>query len=393
MVLRVVPVSLVNWRWVAERAIGVTGPFLIVCTRAIANVRHSLAERAAFGWAATAAVVTFFASQEFYDATFVALYGVTILMCCYAIWVLVQGLEGSKPTRYSIGVLGLVALGFAAHDVLAVMDLLGHDPLRLLPLAIPAATTIMAGVLTLRFLATFKRATNLNAELEERVEEKHAELESNFERVRDLEEIRVVSAERERIMREMHDGVGGHLVSILAMVQKGRAGPKEIAAALRLSIDDMRMVIDSLDPNLDDLNLVLGAFRSRTESRLRAEGLKLRWEVSDLPPVSRFGRHERLHVLRILQEAVTNVVRHADAKTIHVQIGVGDQGDGRSGILLVVIDDGVGVGANAPTGRGRANMIQRAQLIEATLGLDATAEGTRLELWIPLDSNLEGEPE
>jgi hypothetical protein len=80
-------------------------------------------------------------------------------------------------------------------------------------------------VLTQRFLATFRRATNLNIELEERVQEKHAELEINFERMRDLEEIRVVAIERERIMREMHDGVGGHLVSILAMVEKGRGAP------------------------------------------------------------------------------------------------------------------------------------------------------------------------
>ncbi len=389
MVVRDAPISVEKWRWFADRGIGFTGPFLIACTCGLAGLRHRQVERAAFGWAISVAVVTFFASRNFYDATFVPLYGVTLLMCCYAIWVLAREMEGSKASRYSIAGLGLVALGFGVHDVLSVMDLLGHDPPRMLPLAIPAATGIMTAVLTMRFLATFRRATNLNSELEARVEEKHIELKGNFARMRDLEESRVVAAERERIMREMHDGVGGHLVSILAMVEKGRAGAEEIAAALRSSIDDMRMVIDSLDPNVDDLNLVLGAFRSRNESRLRAHGLRLRWEATDLPPVSRIGRHERLHILRILQEAVTNVIRHARAETIHVQIGVREDENGRSGISVVVSDDGVGIRPGVAAGRGRTNMMRRAQLIDADLQIDATTAGTRLDLWIPLRSEAE----
>ena len=384
MILREMPIPLQSWRWVADRGTGFVGPFLIVCTHGLVGVRRPRVERAAFGWAIAAGIVTLFLSENLYDATLVPLHGVTILMSGYAVWVLVHGLQASGPIRYLVGAIGLVALGFGVHDALSVMDLLGHDHLRLLPLAIPAATAIMAVILTTRFLTTFRRARNLNVELEERVEEKHAELESNFERMRDLEENRVVAVERERIMREMHDGVGGHLVSILAMVEKGRAVPAEIAAALRLSIDDMRMVIDSLDPNVDDLNVLLGTFRSRNESRLRAHGLRFRWEVADLPPVSRLGRHEHLHILRILQEAVTNVIRHANAETIRVRTGVRDDTEGRRGIFIEVTDDGSGIGPESEPGRGRVNMMRRAHLIEANLRIDSTAEGTCLYLWIPL---------
>jgi len=386
MVLREVPVPLQTWRWFAERGVGFIGPCLIICTHGLAGVRRPRIERAAFGWVIAAALVTLFSSRAFYDATFAALYGATLFMCCYAIWVLVRGLEASKATRYLIGTLGFVALGFGIHDVFAAMNLLGHDPIRLLPLAIPVNTAVMVVALTGRFLATFRRATSLNAELEVRVEKKHAELEENFERMRKLEENRVVATERERIMQEMHDGVGGHLVSVLAMVERGRAGADEIAASLRSSIDDMRMVIDSLDPNVDDLNVILGTFRSRNESRLRTHDLRFRWEVTDLPPVSRLGRHERLHILRILQEAVTNVIRHAKATTIHVRIGVRDDEAGHAGIFVEVADDGIGIDPGIAAGRGRTNMMRRAEMIEADLRFHSTGDGTRLELWIPLRS-------
>jgi signal transduction histidine kinase len=201
--------------------------------------------------------------------------------------------------------------------------------------------------------------------------------------MRELEEIRVVASERERIMREMHDGVGGHLVSILAMVEKGRARRSEIASSLRSSIDDMRMVIHSLDPNVDDLNVLLGIFRRRNEQRLRAHGLRACWEIEDLPTLGRLGRTEYLHILRILQEAVTNVARHAEAENVRVRAGVGEDDQGRAGVLIEVMDDGIGIGSNPSTGRGRVNMERRARMIGGALRIDSTSEGTRVELWIP----------
>lgn len=304
-------------------------------------------------------------------------------MSSYAVWILVYGLRASRWMRYSVGLISLATLGFGVHDALLVVGLLGTDNLRLLSFALPAATLVMTAALTQRFLATFVRARNLNVELEERVLQEHAELEVNFERMRDLEESRVVARERERIMREMHDGVGGDLVSILAMVENGRAGQAEIADSLRSSINDMRMVIDSLDPSVDDLNVMLGVFRSHNEVRLSAHGLRLCWEVADLPQVSRLGRNDCLHIMRIVQEAVTNVARHAGAETIRVRAGVRDDVEGRAGVFIEVTDDGIGFGPDVPAGRGRANMAERARMIGSELRIESTSKGTCVDLWIP----------
>jgi len=386
MVLREMPIPLESWRWVTDRAAGFAGPFFIVYVHALAGNRRPRVERSAFAWTLVAAVVTLFLPWRLYDVTAVPLYGVTLMMCGYAIWMLFRALQDSRAMRAAAVSISLVTLGFGFHDALAVMGLVESDHLRLLAFAIPASVLILTAVLTERLLATFRRATNRNIELEERVQQKHLELDANFERMRELEEIRVLASERERIMREMHDGVGGHLVSILAMVEKGRARKSEIAASLRLSIDDMRMVIHSLDPNVDDLNVLLGIFRTRNEQRLRDHGLSARWEIEDLPSVDRLGRTEYLHILRILQEAVTNVARHAKAESIRVRAGVREDDQGRAGIFIEVMDDGIGIGVEPETGRGRVNMAHRARLIGGELRVDSSSEGTRLELWIPIQA-------
>jgi signal transduction histidine kinase len=398
MVLREMPISLQSWRWVVDRGIGFIGPLLIVCTHRFVGMIRPRLERAVFGWTIAVAVATLLMSESLYDATLIQQHVVTLLMSTYAVWVLVYGLRASRRMQYSAGVVSLAALGFGVHDVLSMMGLLGPDDFRLVPFVLPASTLVMTAALTQRFLATFRSARSLNVELEERVHRKHAELEVNFERMRELEqaelefnfdrmryleESRVVAGERERIMREMHDGVGGDLVSILAMVENGRAGPAEIAASVRSSIDDMRMLIDALDPNVDDLNVLLGVFRSHNEVRLRDQGLRLRWEVADLPAVSRLGRNDYLHIMRIVQEAVTNVTRHADAETIQVRAGVRDDVEGRAGAFIEVTDDGIGIEPDVAAGRGSVNMAERARMIGAELLIESTSEGTRVDLWIP----------
>ena len=69
-------------------------------------------------------------------------------------------------------------------------------------------------------------------------------------------------------MADMHDGIGGQLISKLSLVENGEASKEQVAAALRECIDDLRLAIDSLEPAGDDLLPVLGNLRYRLEPRL-----------------------------------------------------------------------------------------------------------------------------
>jgi signal transduction histidine kinase len=271
----------------------------------------------------------------------------------------------------------------AVLDLLAQAEIRDFSSPRFFPYLVPAMTLFVGTALTVRFLRQFERSRDMNVELEDRVQAKHAELEANFDRMTTLEAGRVVAVERERIMREVHDGLGGQLVSTLAMVERGDASKGEVADAIRVSLDDMRMVINSLDPATNNLRTLLGTLRRGIESRLLRQGLRCEWNVTDLPELPHLEPHEALHVLRIVHEAVTNVTKHAGATTIRVDTGVRAGPAGADGIFIEVHDDGCGLGETAK-GRGLYNMRQRADAIGAEFSVEAIAPGTRVTLWIPL---------
>jgi len=246
--------------------------------------------------------------------------------------------------------------------------------LHMLPLLL-----VMGWIVSRRFGASLEAAETLNRELAARIEAKRVELESNYRRVADLEAQQAVAVERARLMSDMHDGIGGQLISALGLVEAGQASPEQVAAALRECIDDLRLAIDSLEPADDDLLPVLGNLRYRLEPRLNARGIALEWQVGDLPPLACLTPGNVLQVLRILQEAFTNVLKHAHASVVHVATSTGT-----GGITIDVRDDGQGFDEHACVqGHGLTNMRRRARAVGGDLTLTSSRAGTTLSLLLP----------
>jgi signal transduction histidine kinase len=176
----------------------------------------------------------------------------------------------------------------------------------------------------------------------------------------------------------MHDGLGGHLVSALSLAEADDTPRDALTAALRSALDEMRVVIDSLDPDIEDLGQLLGQLRARLEPVLRRSGLRFRWEVGHDHALPRLGPEQSLHVLRILQEAITNVVKHAGASEVCVATRAS-----ASGVTLTIRDDGRGLAAAGSSGRGLANMRARAEELGATLRVRAAGPGAVVELELP----------
>jgi signal transduction histidine kinase len=220
----------------------------------------------------------------------------------------------------------------------------------------------------------------LNAELEARVRQKEQELERNFDTLERLSRAAAVTEERQRIMTDMHDGIGAQLISALCLAESEQASPRDIAAVLRECIDDLRLTIDSLESADNELLPALGNFRYRIERRLRALGIELEWRVNDLPALPYLSARTLLHILRILQEAFANVLKHALAKRIRLETGVAPGG---RRVFIRVSDDGKGFVSSEVQGRGLGNMARRAAAIAAELRVSSSAEGTTVELMLP----------
>jgi len=274
---------------------------------------------------------------------------------------------------------GLTIIIFALHDWLLMNHFISRVEGLYIQYAAPAVVIGFGWLLIRDFVRARDEAERLNRELEQRVAQKTTELEQNYQRLRELENQQLLARERDRIMRDMHDGMGGHLVSTLSMVEAGQVSREQVTEALRAALDDLRLMIDSLDPVEDDLALVLGMYRSRLEPRLTGGPVQLRWQVSDVPPIPNFGPQKVLQVLRILQEAVTNTLKHAHASVL--TIGTGSR-EGR--VFIEIKDNGKGLLPQHGKGRGLSNMRQRAQAINGDLELLSTTEGIIVRLWLPV---------
>lgn len=212
-------------------------------------------------------------------------------------------------------------------------------------------------------------------------EDMAVELRAQQQRLVELERERTLLLERRRLTRDMHDGLGSALVSSLAAVERGEVRPQQLASMLRDCMDDLRAVIDSLEPADQDLVAVLAMLRFRLEPRLDAAGVKLHWRMDDLPELAWMGAPEALHVMRIVQEVLANVVRHAGARRVEVSARLVD-----GCIHVCLADDGVGFDpAAAASGRGLPSLHQRAAALGGSIDIDAGAgRGTRVLLRLPV---------
>lgn len=249
-------------------------------------------------------------------------------------------LRGDTELRWFTAA-GAVLLGCGAHDAAVITGFLDRSHTYVLHLAALPCLLAISWVFMRRFVRAREMAEQLSRDLEQRVRDKHAELEANFQRLRTLERERAVASERERIMLDMHDGIGGHLVSSLSMLQSGPVDAASLRPVLQGALDDLRLMIQSLSPEETDLVTAVAMLRSTWQPRLEAAGLEVRWRIDlrverpDLSPAA------VLQILRIVQEAITNVLKHARASSLELRWGRRE--DGRE--VLEVVDDGVGLGA------------------------------------------------
>lgn len=280
-----------------------------------------------------------------------------------------------------------VGIGAFVWDYAVKAGWLSFSNVYLAHLATPMIMLAMGGVLLARFVDALGKVENMNVELERRVKQREAQLTANHEALRRLEAEQASAAERQRIMQDMHDGLGSQLLSSLAMVERGAAGKEEIAGVLRECIDDMRLVIDALAPGDNDLLAALGSLRFRLEPRLKAAGIALDWRIACPADTLDVEPREGLAVLRILQEAIANVLKHAGANRLTVTISADDHA-----LDIRIADNGRGFAPQAAgAGRGLAHMRKRADAIGATLEIASAAAGTEIRLHKPLPGPIPAE--
>ena len=198
---------------------------------------------------------------------------------------------------------------------------------------------------------------------------------------------RAVVEERQRFVRDMHDGIGGQMQSLLMRLRMRKIAIADVESEVAAGLVDLRLVADSLDHVGNDLASALATFHTRARQQLDAVGIACEWsQRGDLARV-RLDPRAILSLYRILQEALTNTMRHAQAQRVRVTI---DLPDSAQGLQIAFEDDGRGLGLAATDGgRGLANMAERARRLGGDLAVvpGEDARGVRIELTIPLPAS------
>ena len=242
---------------------------------------------------------------------------------------------------------------------------------------------VMGSLLTIRFVRSLEGLEESNRTLEARVAARETEIAASYRRITALQREQATTEERQRIMKDLHDGLGSQLFTSLLRAERGALDRAATTDALRQAIDEMRVAIEALASDEQDFRTAFGNFRFRWDQRLRDAGLHTEWHVDVPDTVLAVPPHDALQLLRILQEALTNVIKHAQAKRVQVSLR-----HDVSGLTLEVQDDGIGLSSNPVSqgGRGLANMRSRAGKLGAQLSHGCTAHGTRVALVWALSS-------
>ena len=288
---------------------------------------------------------------------------------------------GLRPTEWDRMVLSVPFLLTACFSIRDIGVVLGLVDAAFLVTSY-ARTLILVAVLAL-LMGRLVRSLNGLDRANEIQRRKLAEQGAELSRLHQREQARMISQtreeERQRLMRDLHDGLSGHLVSIIALAEKDNADQQAIEGSAREALEDLRLVINSLDVEDGDLRLALAGFRERLEPQLRRLGVALDWSMEDLPEVSGVTPAGALTILRILQEAVTNALKHGPARRIHIR----GSADGEDQAVVAVVNDLNG-GAGSGSGRGMDNMRRRALDVGGSIQFHRTHDHAILSLHLPV---------
>ncbi len=198
-------------------------------------------------------------------------------------------------------------------------------------------------------------------------------------------------AERGRIMRNMHDGVGSYISSALRQIQcpveqERRTQSTEVQLTLRDALDQLKISIDSMNLANGDVTALLANLRYRLGPRFGAMGMELQWDVDELPACEQLDAGAMAELQFMLFEAMSNVQQHAHARTLRIEAHAMPVPDalGQNRIAVRVVDDGRGFDPAQARGNGLHVMRERAKAIGASLNIASQPGRTVVEISLPV---------
>ena len=368
------PAKSINPRRVWSERISQTLPVIAYIAALLALVLNLIATLAPSG-------LLKFLGMSLASLSLVLLYqfsgGVPILTL--AVGIIMFALVETKNREMDLLKSALIALGLCG-PIMSILRIAGLFPfpdpnLVFICLWAGSLPILLGPAFTSCLKMVSERRSRVN-ELEEALDDTKGILEKEIRR-------RAIFEERERLTRDIHDGVGGQLLGLLLRLRTGDVARETITRDLQYGLNDLRLVVDALDHTGNDLGNALQAFRDRATNQLDAAGLSLKWTQVGRLTYEPQGQDAVINLYRILQEVISNIIRHANAKHVEVDVSTNLK---EQTLTLKIQDDGVGRDVNAIPGRGTLNIKRRAEILEGTIltGKGLNNRGHSVMITLPL---------
>jgi signal transduction histidine kinase len=184
----------------------------------------------------------------------------------------------------------------------------------------------------------------------------------NIERVRQQalsHAAEAVSDERKRILADMHDSIGASLAVLISHLNAVAPNWVELKQKATQILTELRLLVDSIGTERADLNDVLASVRHRMQSGIELAGIATVWKVNHPAAVLELSAHDALALRLILMETLSNVLYHANAKTVTFSV---EHDEATHFISILITDDGCGYDAETTLkGVGLDSMRNRAK--------------------------------
>jgi signal transduction histidine kinase len=387
-VFETVPFPYRLWAWVADLSYGgLVACIVAFCVRALAM---KSARWDPFGIAFVVVSVGLVTWNYFVESHRIRQVWLQLMLAYVLVMSVVFVWQWWRQRTVVSTLLGSAALGGAligAYDHwLVYYSAQGYGGFALARFALVLFILAMGWIIVERLVNRMKEERAMRDSISKELDEKRRELAQEFEAraVRDFE--RAQGVEREKLIQDLHDGMGLQLNSLLGLVEKGEADPGEVQTEVRNSIEQLRTIVDGSEAFDGSLPELLGHIRYRIETRLKRQGIQLVWAGNLGERIQRVRPAAAISLQRLIFELCTNVIKHARAQNVYFKASLVEMPNMGMVLQIVFQDDGnSATQTSTPTGVGQRSVTRRVAELGGTHEMHAVAqEGWAHHLSIPV---------
>ena len=299
-----------------------------------------------------------------------------------------RALQTRTPAHIIFSLCFVLYLAIGVHDLLLLTKALDHN-LTLIPYTTLMSMLVIAWLLGRQIVKNMRHIERFNHELSLTVTQACDDLSQTLEREHHLALSHSRLQERLRISQDLHDGLGGSLVRSIALVEQSSSPlpNAQVLSMLKLMRDDLRQMIDtgtSAAIQVPETPVQwLAPLRHRFARLFEELDIQVKWSLPT------YWAHapspiQCLTLTRVLEEALTNVVKHSRASQVEVRLEIPDSRE----LQLQIEDNGTGFDLDSTQinsmGVGMRSMLARLERLQGTLVIQSRPGRTELRASLPL---------